>query len=56
MLGWRKYSLAAFFALAGTALAAFDKLGADYVGLATLVLGAYGFANVAAKRANNETP
>lgn len=50
MIGWRKYSLAAFFAVAGTALAAFDKLGADYVGLATLILGAYGFANVAAKK------
>jgi hypothetical protein len=51
MIGWRKFSLAAFFALAGTGLAAFDKLGADYVGLATLVLSAYGFANVASKKA-----
>jgi hypothetical protein len=45
----RKFILACFFALAGTGLAATGKLSADFVGLAALILGAYGYANIKAK-------
>jgi len=45
----RKFRLACFFAIAGSILAACELLTADYVGLAALIMGTYGYANVKAK-------
>lgn len=45
----RKYKLAWFFSLAGTALAVYDKLSIVYVEFTAIVLGIYGVANVGAR-------
>ena len=49
--GSRKFALAAFAMLCGTAALFFDKLGGgEYVALVLAILGAYGTANVMAAR------
>jgi hypothetical protein len=57
LVGYRKFIIAALFAIAATALCAAGKInGGEFVAVAGLVTGLYGAANAAGKFGKSAPP